>query len=192
MSKYSLDILTRPVKDLTPEEKVLRLKAQKAADQWYEWNVTDWVEQRKAAGDPYVTLVLKGVVGMEAVAFFNSDEAADGNTRPRLIVTPAGAAAGNNSPVANDAAFSVAENAVNGAAVGTYAATDPDPGQTLTYAITAGNADGAFAINPSSGQITVADATKLDHETTPTRALTVSATDCVRHLIPPFHSTGLR
>ena len=37
----------------------------------------------------------------------------------------------------------------------------------------------AFAINASTGQITVADVTKLNHEVTASYALTVKATDSV-------------
>ena len=72
-------------------------------------------------------------------------------------------------------AFSVAEDAATGMAVGTISATDPDPDDTVTYAITAGNADGAFAIDAGTGQLTVAAA--LDYETTPSYTLTVEADD---------------
>ena len=50
--------------------------------------------------------------------------------------------------------------------------TDP-----LNYAITAGNTDGAFAIDASTGQITVANSAALDFETTPSFTLTVAAID---------------
>ena len=70
--------------------------------------------------------------------------------------------------------FSVAENAATGAAVGTVSATDADD-DTLTYSITAGNGDGEFAINGSTGAVTVAAG--LDYETTPSYALTVRADD---------------
>lgn len=83
----------------------------------------------------------------------------------------------NENPVVNDQTFSVDENSANGTVVGTVVATDQDAGQTLSYAITAGNALGAFAINSSSGQITVADVTDLDFETNPTFSLTVQVTD---------------
>ena len=49
-----------------------------------------------------------------------------------------------------------------GATVGTKTGTDAD-GDLLTYTITAGNNAGLFAINSSSGKITVAKA--LDYET---------------------------
>ena len=48
---------------------------------------------------------------------------------------------------------------------------------TITYAITAGNDDGVFAINPANGLITVLDNSTLDFETTPMYSLTVTATD---------------
>ena len=63
----------------------------------------------------------------------------------------------NEAPVVTPATFAVAENSANGTAVGTVTVTDPDAGQTHTFAITAGNTGGAFAINPSTGQITVAN-----------------------------------
>ena len=69
--------------------------------------------------------------------------------------------------------FSVAENAAVGAAVGTAGATDAD-GDSLSYAITAGNGDGKFSIG-TGGAITVAAA--LDYETTVAYSLTVEATD---------------
>ncbi len=72
-------------------------------------------------------------------------------------------------------AFTIAENAAVAAAVGRVAATDPDAGDALTYAITAGNTGGAFAIDASSGALMVAAA--LDHETTASYTLTVQASD---------------
>jgi hypothetical protein len=148
-------------------------------EQWYEFDVSGFVAAQKQAGATSVTLVLRGPGNSDPYAIFDSDESADPNTRPRLIITPPTTPPppANNPPVANDASFNVAENSANGTVVGTYAAADPDAGQALAYAITAGNADGAFAIGAATGQITVADGTKLDFEAAPTRTLTVSATD---------------
>ena len=70
--------------------------------------------------------------------------------------------------------FRVAENADVGTAVGTAAARDLDAGP-LTYALTAGNTTGAFALDPTSGMLTVAAV--LDYDTTSTYALTLTATD---------------
>ena len=72
-------------------------------------------------------------------------------------------------------AFSVTEDAATGTAVGTVSATDPDTDDTVSYAITAGNADGAFAIDSSTGAITVAG--RLDYETATSHTLTVEADD---------------
>ena len=83
----------------------------------------------------------------------------------------------NGAPVIAPQTFSLAENSANGTVVGTAAASDPDAGQTLTYALTAGNTSGAFAINSSTGQLIVANTAALDFETTPSFALTVQATD---------------
>src|SRR6056297_2097412 len=61
----------------------------------------------------------------------------------------------NAPPTATDDTFSIDENSADGAAVGTVSATDPDAGQTLSYAITAGNTNTTFAINSSTGAITL-------------------------------------
>ena len=71
--------------------------------------------------------------------------------------------------------FSVAEDAANATVVGTVQATDPEDNIT-TFAITAGNGDGIFGID-NSGEITVADNTNLDYETTTQYILTIKATD---------------
>jgi VCBS repeat-containing protein len=83
----------------------------------------------------------------------------------------------NEAPVVNAATFSLAENSPNGTSVGTASLTDPDAGQTHTWAITGGNTGGAFAINSSTGEITVADVNDVDFETNPTFGLIVQATD---------------
>ena len=82
----------------------------------------------------------------------------------------------NQAPTANNAGFSLDENSTNGTVVGTVSGTDPEGG-SLKYAITAGNTDGAFAINATTGQITVANSAALDFETTPSFTLTVAAID---------------
>ncbi len=87
------------------------------------------------------------------------------------------AASANQSPVINNQTFSVAENSSNDASVGTVSASDPDGGQSLTYAITAGNDSGAFAINSTTGAITVANGSQLNYEATNNYALTVQVTD---------------
>ena len=73
-------------------------------------------------------------------------------------------------------ASSVTENAANGTVVGTISGTDPDTGDTKTYSLT-DTAGGRFAIDASTGQITVADGSLLDFESATTHSVTVRVTD---------------
>jgi len=73
-------------------------------------------------------------------------------------------------------ASSVYENAADGTVVGTVAATDPDAGDTLTYALL-DDAGGRFAIDPTTGEITVADGSLLDYETAEQHSIVVQVTD---------------
>ena len=81
----------------------------------------------------------------------------------------------NEAPTVGDQGFSVDENAVAGTIVGIVSASDPDAGDALSYAITAGNESGAFAIDAGTGQVTAQGV--LDFETLPDYVLTVSVTD---------------
>ena len=105
-----------------------------------------------------------------------ASDARGGVTRVPVAVAVADAAQQRAPPLFPAAgwSFRVAENAAVGTMVGTAAARDLDGGP-LTYALTAGNEAGALAIDPSSGTLTVAGA--LDHATTPTYNLTLTATD---------------
>ena len=70
--------------------------------------------------------------------------------------------------------FTVAATAAEDAEVGRVGATDPNAADQVTYTITGGNTGDAFAIDASSGAITVA--ATLDDATTP-YTLTVQADD---------------
>ncbi len=83
------------------------------------------------------------------------------------------------SPVAEDAEFSVDENSPAGTVAGTVTASDEDVKDTLSYRITGGNTDDAFAIDSKTGVITVNDSKKLDYETTPVFSLSVQVSDSV-------------
>lgn len=83
----------------------------------------------------------------------------------------------NEAPAISPQSLSVDENSPDGTVVGTVAASDHDAGQTLNYAITAGDPNGAFEIDSSTGEITVADSELLDFETTPFFWLMVQVTD---------------
>ncbi|MBI5759286.1 MAG: cadherin repeat domain-containing protein, partial [Planctomycetales bacterium] len=83
----------------------------------------------------------------------------------------------NESPNLPPVTFSSPENSATGTTVGTVSASDLDAGDMLSFAITAGNAGGTFAIDAATGQITVLNPSLLDFETTPAWMLTVRVTD---------------
>ena len=70
----------------------------------------------------------------------------------------------------------IAENAANGTVVGTVTGVDQDAGASLSYSLV-DSAGGRFAINASTGQLTVANGSALDYDTTPSHAITVRVTD---------------
>jgi hypothetical protein len=83
----------------------------------------------------------------------------------------------NNAPVANPQQFSLVENSSTGTIVGTVVATDPDPGQVLTYAIVSGNTSGAFSISSATGVLSVANSLAINYELTSVYNLQISVTD---------------
>ena len=74
--------------------------------------------------------------------------------------------------------WSVTENSAVSTVVsgGDITATDEDSGQSISYAITGGNTGTVFALDSSSGQLSVAVAA-LDYETKSSYTLTITATD---------------
>ncbi|ALW84057.1 hypothetical protein AUC43_02430 [Hymenobacter sedentarius] len=81
----------------------------------------------------------------------------------------------NEAPVVANQSYTTQEDGAAGTVVGTVLATDPDAGQALTYTLTAGNTNGAFAL--VGNQLQVANSAALDYAATPSFALTVSVTD---------------
>ena len=82
----------------------------------------------------------------------------------------------NVAPTLAPAAFAVVENTTNGSAVGTVVASDPGM-DALTYTVSGGTGAAAFAIDAITGQLTVADSTALDFESTSVFTLQVTAMD---------------
>lgn len=71
----------------------------------------------------------------------------------------------------------VSENAVNGTVVGITASSfDPDPTQTVTYSLL-DSAGGRFAIDATTGIVTVANASLLNYEAATSHTITVRASD---------------
>lgn len=81
---------------------------------------------------------------------------------------------GNNAPITNNSSLTINDIMANGSLVTTVSASDPDAGQTLTYAITDGNTGSAFKID-NTGKITVnnPDALKVNDSFN----LTIQVTD---------------
>jgi hypothetical protein len=80
---------------------------------------------------------------------------------------------------------SVAENSANGTVVGTVTGFDFDPAAVLSYTLS-DYAAGRFAINASTGVITVADGAMPDYETTKSHQITVRTADQSGHV---FYNT---
>ena len=79
----------------------------------------------------------------------------DGNTKTDTATVTVTVNSVNDAPVIADQAFSVAEESLAGASVGTVLATDADD-TDLTYAIAGGNGLGLFAIDANTGALTLA------------------------------------
>ena len=89
------------------------------------------------------------------------------NTSNVKIVTIGVNDLNDNAPIITASqSFSVDENSANDTSVGTVVATDADATATTyqDWEITGGNTSNAFAIDSSSGELTVADASQLDYE----------------------------
>jgi 6-phosphogluconolactonase (cycloisomerase 2 family) len=80
------------------------------------------------------------------------------------------------APAISDQSFAVAEDAANSTSVGTVS-LDVGDDDSLTFSIDAGNTGNAFAIDSSSGEITVNDTSAIDFEASPSFGLTVSVVD---------------
>ena len=104
-------------------------------------------------------------------------QARDGSATSVVATVTLTVTAVNDAPVVTAATFLLPENSADGTVVGTVTFTDPDAGQSGTFSLTGGNTGGAFAINASTGQLTVASGVALDFESTPSFRLSVRVTD---------------
>jgi len=82
----------------------------------------------------------------------------------------------NNAPVIANQSFAINENSPQGTSVGQVIATDPDPGQTLTYSLISGNTGNTFLVS-SSGLISVANAQMLNFENQSSYQLLIQVSD---------------
>ncbi|MXV52443.1 T9SS type B sorting domain-containing protein [Pedobacter sp. HMF7647] len=84
----------------------------------------------------------------------------------------------NNKPVIAPATFTIVEKLPVGTYVGTPEASDPDAGTTFSsWTLVNGNDNNAFAINPATGIITVANSEVLDFESRQVFHLGVTVSD---------------
>ncbi|MHA7129207.1 Calx-beta domain-containing protein [Algoriphagus namhaensis] len=74
--------------------------------------------------------------------------------------------------------FTISEDLTNTAGVGLVIATDTDAGTSFqSWTIVSGNEDGVFALDSNTGQLTIADNTNLDRETTAQYTLSLTVSD---------------
>jgi len=86
----------------------------------------------------------------------------------------------DNAPIVTPVSFNITENAPLGAVVGTLQATDIDQSfNPQDWTIVSGNNAGIFAIDASTGQITVADPSLLDFELSASHTLSITVSDGV-------------
>ena len=83
----------------------------------------------------------------------------------------------NEAPAIDNQVFNVDENVADGTSLGVVAASDPDAGDALAFSILDGDVGNAFAINASSGEITVNNPPGLDFELIQVFSLTVQVED---------------
>jgi len=88
----------------------------------------------------------------------------------------------DNSPVVTPGqSFNLDENNITGHTVGIVSGSDADSTSVLqNWQIVSGNADGIFAIDGASGEITIANDANLDFETAAVHTLGVTVTDGTR------------
>lgn len=84
----------------------------------------------------------------------------------------------NAEPVINAQSFSVDEYTEGGTTIGTVTADSGDIGDSVSFAITAGNDAGYFSLDADSGELSIADSVgRLDYESGASYDLTVEVTD---------------
>lgn len=82
-----------------------------------------------------------------------------------------------HAPTVDRATFDLDENSSNGTRVGVVTASDVDPDEQLTFSLSSGNTNDAFAIDATTGEITVANSTVLDREARESFTLGVTVRD---------------
>ncbi|MGB7324456.1 MAG: VCBS domain-containing protein [Rubripirellula sp.] len=101
-------------------------------------------------------------------------DAAGATSSTQVAITIRGA---NDAPHSITAVFgNLDENSANGTSVGSFTGNDVDETDTLSYSLF-DDASGRFSINPTTGEVTVANSNLLDYETATSHDITVRVTD---------------
>ena len=121
-----------------------------------------------------------GVVGTATITVQSEDAGDDDclNTRSdnRVSTPQSFDVIIDGPPVMEDQVFSVAENSLDGAVIGTLAATDPN-GDSVSYSITVNDGDSGAAFRIEGDQLLVNNPGDLDFEADPQLVITVEASD---------------
>lgn len=86
-----------------------------------------------------------------------------------------GGGGGSQDPKIVDQAFTTLENPIDGTSLG-FVVADVKPSKA-TCAIVSGNDDGAYSIDPLTGELFIADGSAVDYEAEQTRDLIVQVTE---------------
>ncbi len=118
--------------------------------------------------------------GNSSFSFSVQDQSGAFSTTPNTMTIQI--AAVDDAPGLSNSTVSFAENIASGSTIADlndrFTGTDQDrDGEPLFYSITGGNEAGLFAINSSTGVITLASGKSLDYETATQHQLQVTATD---------------
>jgi Ca2+-binding RTX toxin-like protein len=115
-------------------------------------------------------------VGVERIETIHSDQAPTSSDPAPTVVDPVPEIVNHAPTIDQIAADTVTEHAPDGTVVGAVTASDPDAGDTLSFALL-DDAGGRFAIDHGSGVISVADGSLLDYQTADHHSITVQVTD---------------
>jgi glucose/arabinose dehydrogenase len=83
-TSWAADTITHNTRP-TPGALLKTTSVVTGAAQWYEWDVTDYVNAEKAAGRDVVSFALRATAATDPFAMFDTDEAAN---RPELVLAP--------------------------------------------------------------------------------------------------------
>ncbi|MEZ6131916.1 MAG: cadherin domain-containing protein [Planctomycetaceae bacterium] len=129
-----------------------------------------------AVGDDTLTDVLRALKLRQFDYAFVTDDADDNvfDEAPTYFAT---LLRDIHAPYIAATTYTLAENSAQQTVLGTPASGDPDAGQVLTYSILDGNTDQAFAINASTGELSVNMQSAIDFELHPSFDLVIQVSD---------------